>query len=104
MLQYASCVIATGATARIPDIPGIKSVPYMTNATFFNQTRLPEHLLVIGSGPIGTVVNVSCHDAIVFMSAALNCLCKGEDSESRIHRGCPGCLFGWTAAEMICST
>ena len=37
----------------MPPIKGLQDVPYMTNATFFNQTALPKRLGVIGSGVIG---------------------------------------------------
>ncbi|PCJ59114.1 MAG: dihydrolipoamide dehydrogenase [Rhodospirillaceae bacterium] len=46
-------VIATGSRAAVPPIPGIKDVPYFTNETIFNNSELPEHLVVIGGGPIG---------------------------------------------------
>ncbi|KAL3134584.1 class-I pyridine nucleotide-disulfide oxidoreductase [Trebouxia sp. C0009 RCD-2024] len=52
-LSFATAVIATGANARVPDTPGINAVPYLTNVSFWNQTQLPERLLVMGSGPIG---------------------------------------------------
>ncbi|DBB17537.1 hypothetical protein WJX82_003846 [Trebouxia sp. C0006] len=52
-LSFATAVIATGANARIPNTPGINSVPYLTNVSFWNQTELPGRLLVMGSGPIG---------------------------------------------------
>jgi pyruvate/2-oxoglutarate dehydrogenase complex dihydrolipoamide dehydrogenase (E3) component len=52
-LHFAKAVIATGATAAIPDIPGLADVPYLTNATLFNLTQLPPRLAVIGAGPIG---------------------------------------------------
>ena len=52
-LRFAKAIIATGATAAIPPIPGLKDAPYLTNATVFNLTRLPGRLAVIGSGPIG---------------------------------------------------
>ena len=52
-LNFAKAVIATGATAAIPDIPGLADVPYLTNATIFNLTELPAQLAVIGAGPIG---------------------------------------------------
>ena len=52
-LSFATAVIATGANARVPDTPGISTVPYLTNVSFWNQTQLPERLLVMGSGPIG---------------------------------------------------
>jgi pyruvate/2-oxoglutarate dehydrogenase complex dihydrolipoamide dehydrogenase (E3) component len=52
-LNFAKAVVATGGTAAIPNIPGLKAAPYLTNATLFNLTRLPERLAVIGAGPIG---------------------------------------------------
>jgi len=52
-LKFRKCVVATGGRAMVPPIPGLKDVPYMTNATFFNLTQLPPSLVVIGGGPIG---------------------------------------------------
>lgn len=46
-------VIATGSRALVPPIPGVDSVPYLTNETLFELRERPEHLIVIGGGPIG---------------------------------------------------
>ncbi|MBO6544331.1 MAG: mercuric reductase [Alphaproteobacteria bacterium] len=46
-------VIATGSSAAVPPIPGLDSVPYLTNETVFDLKEAPEHLIVIGGGPIG---------------------------------------------------
>src|SRR5271157_2554795 len=46
-------VIATGSQPVIPPIPGLDGVPYLTNETVFANRDLPEHLIVIGGGPIG---------------------------------------------------
>ncbi len=46
-------VVATGSTAFVPPIPGLDQVPHMTNETVFNRHALPEHLVIIGGGPIG---------------------------------------------------
>jgi len=46
-------VIATGSQPGIPPIRGLDNVPYLTNETVFANRRLPEHLVVIGGGPIG---------------------------------------------------
>ncbi len=46
-------VIATGSSPFVPPIPGLDTVPYDTNETLFTQTERPEHLIVIGGGPIG---------------------------------------------------
>lgn len=52
-LQYRRAVIATGARAVRPAIPGLDEVGYLTNETVFNLTELPPRLAVIGAGPIG---------------------------------------------------
>jgi len=46
-------VIATGSSPARPDIPGLAKVPYLTNETIFDLSDRPEHLIIIGGGPIG---------------------------------------------------
>jgi len=46
-------VIATGSSPLVPPIPGLDRVPYETNETLFELREKPEHLLIIGGGPIG---------------------------------------------------
>jgi pyruvate/2-oxoglutarate dehydrogenase complex dihydrolipoamide dehydrogenase (E3) component len=46
-------VIATGSSPLVPPIPGLEDVPYETNETLFDLREQPEHLLIIGGGPIG---------------------------------------------------
>ncbi|MGI8612565.1 MAG: dihydrolipoyl dehydrogenase family protein [Nocardioidaceae bacterium] len=46
-------VLATGAHAAVPPIPGLDQVGYLDNKTLFDLTERPEHLLVMGGGAIG---------------------------------------------------
>ena len=46
-------VIATGSQPMVPAIPGLGGVPYLTNETVFANRELPDHLIIIGGGPIG---------------------------------------------------
>jgi pyruvate/2-oxoglutarate dehydrogenase complex dihydrolipoamide dehydrogenase (E3) component len=46
-------VLAAGSAALIPAVPGIESVAALTNETLFALRERPEHLLVVGGGPIG---------------------------------------------------
>ena len=46
-------VIATGSRAAVPPVPGLDQVPYLTNESIFENHVLPQHLLIIGGGPIG---------------------------------------------------
>lgn len=46
-------VIATGSRPFVPPIEGLEDVPYLTNETVFDLREKPDHLLIIGGGPIG---------------------------------------------------
>ncbi len=46
-------VIATGSRPFVPLIPGLDDVPYHTNETIFDELERPDHLMIIGGGPIG---------------------------------------------------
>ena len=46
-------VIATGSSPALPPIPGLRETPHLTNETVFELTERPEHLIVIGAGPMG---------------------------------------------------
>lgn len=52
-LTFYRAVIATGARAVTPDIPGIEETGFLTNETIFNLTELPKRLAVFGAGPLG---------------------------------------------------
>ena len=52
-LEFHRAVIATGARAAEPPIPGLKEAGCYTNETIFTLTELPRRLVVIGTGPIG---------------------------------------------------
>ena len=52
-LRFRRAVIATGARAATPSIPGLRDVSFLTNETLFELTERPAHLIVLGSGPIG---------------------------------------------------
>ncbi len=52
-LRFKRAVIASGARAVQPEIPGLAEAGYLTNETVFNLTELPRRLAVIGGGPIG---------------------------------------------------
>ena len=46
-------IVATGSSAAVPPIPGLDTAPYLTNESLFDRESLPDHLIVIGGGPIG---------------------------------------------------
>ncbi len=46
-------IIATGSSPPLPKIDGLAGMPHFTNETLFDNPTLPEHLLILGGGPIG---------------------------------------------------
>lgn len=52
-LRFRRAVIATGARAARPPIPGLAETPYDTNESIFSLVERPARLAVIGGGPIG---------------------------------------------------
>ena len=52
-IQSRRIVIATGVHTSIPKISGLSDIPYYTNQTIFDLAQKPEHLLVLGGGPVG---------------------------------------------------
>jgi pyruvate/2-oxoglutarate dehydrogenase complex dihydrolipoamide dehydrogenase (E3) component len=52
-LKFSKAVIATGARAVKPPIPGLAEAGFLTNENVFNLTERPKRLAVIGAGPIG---------------------------------------------------
>jgi pyruvate/2-oxoglutarate dehydrogenase complex dihydrolipoamide dehydrogenase (E3) component/uncharacterized membrane protein YdjX (TVP38/TMEM64 family) len=46
-------VIASGARPRVPDIPGLSDIDYLTSDSVWELDELPRRLLVLGAGPIG---------------------------------------------------
>jgi pyruvate/2-oxoglutarate dehydrogenase complex dihydrolipoamide dehydrogenase (E3) component len=53
VLRFRRAVIATGARAAVPSIPGLADTGYLTNETVFTLTERPRRLLVLGAGPVG---------------------------------------------------
>jgi len=52
-LNFSKAVIATGARAVDPPVPGLPEAGYLTNETVFSLTERPRRLLIMGGGPLG---------------------------------------------------
>ena len=46
-------IVSTGSSPTAPPIPGLEDSGYLTNENLFENREKPEHLIVIGGGPIG---------------------------------------------------
>ena len=53
-LTTRAIVIAAGARPLVPPIPGIEDVGYLTSDTVWDLRALPQRLVVLGGGPIGS--------------------------------------------------
>ena len=60
-LKFKKAVIATGARAAQPSVPGLAEAGYLTNETVFSLTERPRRLAVIGGGPIGCELAQAFH-------------------------------------------
>jgi pyruvate/2-oxoglutarate dehydrogenase complex dihydrolipoamide dehydrogenase (E3) component len=106
-LRFRRAVIATGARAARPPIPGLAETPYDTNESIFSLVERPSRLAVIGGGPIGaelaqafarfgsavTVLHADAHllpredvDAAAVVAAALTTDGVEVINEARIER------------------
>lgn len=52
-IKAKKILVATGSHPRMIDVPGMEHVQLFTNENLFEVKTLPQHLLVIGGGPIG---------------------------------------------------
>ncbi len=53
LLEAESIFINAGARADAPPVPGLESVPYLTNTSMMEVDFLPEHLLILGGSYVG---------------------------------------------------
>lgn len=83
-LRFHRAVIATGARAAAPPIPGLNRVPYLTNETLFSLTELPRRFGIIGAGPIGCEMAQAFArlGSRVFVVEAMHGILPREDSDA----------------------
>jgi pyruvate/2-oxoglutarate dehydrogenase complex dihydrolipoamide dehydrogenase (E3) component/uncharacterized membrane protein YdjX (TVP38/TMEM64 family) len=52
-LSARHIVIATGSRARVPKLPGLERIDYLTTDSVWDLRALPRRLLILGGGPVG---------------------------------------------------
>jgi len=97
--------INAGARARVPDMPGLADVPFLTNSGMMEVDFLPEHLIIIGGSYVGLefaqiyrrfgskVTVVEMADRIIprddeDVSTAVQDLLEGEGVNIRLQAEC----------------
>lgn len=53
LLEAAQIFLNVGARPRVPDMPGVGSVPFLTSTSILALEALPSHLVVVGGGYVG---------------------------------------------------
>jgi pyruvate/2-oxoglutarate dehydrogenase complex dihydrolipoamide dehydrogenase (E3) component len=53
-LPYDGLVVATGSRPAVPPVEGLEGIEYWTNREATRAHKVPESLLVLGGGPVGT--------------------------------------------------
>ncbi len=53
LLQAEKIFLNVGERARVPEIPGVGEIDYMTNTGIMELDSLPDHLIVVGAGYVG---------------------------------------------------
>ena len=84
ILSARNIVIASGARPRVPDIPGLAALDYLTSDTVWDIREAPQRLLVLGAGPIGcelaqAFARLGCQ---VMLASHTGCILPREDPEA----------------------
>jgi len=74
LLSFDRCLIATGASPAIPDIPGLGGLPYWTSTEALESETIPERLTVIGS----SVVAVELAQAFARLGSRVTMLARNS--------------------------
>lgn len=76
-------LIATGSRPAIPPVTGLEEAGYWTNETVWEQSELPDRLMVVGAGPIGCELAQAFHrlGSRVTLCETLQCILHRDDHE-----------------------
>jgi len=109
--------INVGARARVPDLPGLADVGYLTNSGMMDIDSLPEHLLIVGGSYIGIefaqmyrrfgaqVTVIEMQDRLIArededVSEAVREILEGEGVTVRLNAQCLGFEQGPSGVRM----
>jgi len=53
VLQAGKIYINVGGRARIPELPGVQEIPFLTNSSMMDLEVLPGHLVIVGGSYVG---------------------------------------------------
>jgi len=79
VLEAGEIFINVGGRALIPDMPGARDVPLLTNSSMLETASIPEHLVVVG----GSYIGLEFGQAFARLGARVTIVEKGERLVSR---------------------
>ena len=88
-------LIATGATAAIPEIPGLSEAGYLTNESAFELETLPESLIVLG----GRYIALECAQMFARFGSRVTVLQRSERILPTESEDITNALTGYLAEE-----
>ncbi|MEP7346367.1 MAG: mercury(II) reductase, partial [Gemmatimonadaceae bacterium] len=74
IVAFDRCLIAVGASASVPDLPGLRGTPFWTSTEALASSVIPERLLVIG----GSVVAVELAQAFARLGSRVTVLARRQ--------------------------
>jgi pyruvate/2-oxoglutarate dehydrogenase complex dihydrolipoamide dehydrogenase (E3) component len=81
-ITSAKFIICTGSHPFIPPIEGVDQVSYLTNETIFDLEKLPQSMIVLGGGPIGSEISCAMNRLgvkVTVVEKAAHILSREED-------------------------
>ncbi|MEO1018781.1 MAG: FAD-containing oxidoreductase [Pseudomonadota bacterium] len=105
LLEAGKIFLDVGARARVPGMPGLEQIDYLTNADMMDVDYLPEHLVIVGGSYIGLefaqmyrrfgsrVTVIEMADRLIAredsdVSSAVREILEGEGVEFRLSAEC----------------
>jgi pyruvate/2-oxoglutarate dehydrogenase complex dihydrolipoamide dehydrogenase (E3) component len=82
-LEAKYFLISTGANPVVPDISGLRDVPFVTYHQIFDIREMPRSLIVVGGGPVGTEIAQAYQRLGSQVSVVADALLPKEDEDAR---------------------
>jgi pyruvate/2-oxoglutarate dehydrogenase complex dihydrolipoamide dehydrogenase (E3) component len=76
-------LITTGAAPVIPEISGLRDVPFVTYHQIFDVRDFPRSMIVIGGGPVGAEISQAYHRLGAQVTVVADTLLPKEDEDVR---------------------
>lgn len=90
-------VISTGSSPSLPPIKGMDRTPFVTNREIFSLDHLPESMIILGGGPIGTEMS----QAFCRLGTKVTVVNRGDQILGKEDKDMADALLGVLKAEGV---